>query len=202
MSFLSELEKYLIENVNLDRKQVPIEILKWADEKLYKKINSHIRLIQKGTIKVDIPWHEADREYYQMFKLVSNNKAIEVPFSFTRSGMEGDGAITGKEIGGETEIPSGFVMAVVGTYPPRLEIYTASDASKFLPDISTEVSDEEFKHLYYKQSLISSARPRVPEEIHQSLLQKGLIKANGGISNSGKNVVNNSPERLKKMRGY
>lgn len=202
MSFLTELKKYLIEDVNLDRKQVPIEILNWADEQLGKRISSHIKLIQKGTIRADMPWHEADREYYQMFKLADNNRAIKVPFSFSRSGLEGDGVVTGKEIGGETEIPSGFVMAVVGTYPSRLEIYTAADATKFLPDTSTEVSDEEFKHLYYKQSLISSARPKVPEEIHQSLLQKGLIKANGAITNAGRNIVNNSPERIKKMRGY
>jgi len=184
---------------HISRKEIPSEILRWADEILGKKISSNISVIQSGEIEAKMPWHEADREYYAMFKLM-NGKAIKTEFEFTRSGMEGDGNITGKEIKGTTKIPTGYIFAVAGIYPQRLKIYTSDDATKFLPDkTDNDITDKELLTLYWARSLMSFARPRFKEydNIVSSLVSKGFMKVNGSITSNGKNALNTNIDKIR-----
>lgn len=81
-----------------------------------------------------MPRHEADRTYYQFFKLIDPKTAKLVGNEIGRSGLEGDGVITGREVGGKLNVPSGYVLAVAGTYPTRLELFTSDDALKPITD--------------------------------------------------------------------
>lgn len=188
-------------NLKIPSKQVPNEIRNWVKEILEKDLREYA-LVQGKEVSVGTPWHEADREYYKMFKLLPDNKAQETEFEFERSGLEGDGAITGKEISGKTKVPSGFVIVVVGIYPKRATIYTSEDAQLFLPKNDIELSDEEIIALYWARSLISSARPIFKDKkIYDSLINKGLLKKNKAITIEGKNVLEDSKikERLKSI---
>ena len=179
-------------NLKIPYKSVPVEIQNWVNSTVEKKLREYT-LIQGKEVSATTPWHEADREYYKMFKLLPDGQAKETGFEFVRSGMEGDGVVTGKEIEGTTKIPSGFVMVVAGTYPPRAEIYTSDDAQMFLPRNDIELSDDEISVLYWARSLTASSRPILDDKsVYDSLIQKGLLKRNKSITLEGKNILENS----------
>jgi len=189
-------------NLKIPSKDIPKEIRSWIKETLGKDLREY-SLVQGKEVVADMPWHEADREYYKMFQLLSNGKAKETDFEFSRSGLEGDGAITGKEIAGKTKVPKGFVIVVVGIYPKRATIYTADDAQLFLPKKELDLSDEEILILYWARSLISSARPVFKDQKnYDSLIVKGLLSKNKAISIEGKNALEDAKikEKLKSLR--
>lgn len=120
--------------VKLKAAQIPSKIKEYNKLKLGRDIRK-VYLNQDGFVDVCIPWHEADRVYYKMFKLdaVIKNK-IYVSASnqeFNRSGMNDYGSVYNKPEG-KYEIPSGFVVVAIGIYPEMCTIYTAKDSQKIL----------------------------------------------------------------------
>jgi hypothetical protein len=189
-------------NLKIPSKDVPNEIRNWVKGQFNGKDLREYTLIQGKDVVVDMPWHEADRESYKMFKLLPDGKAQETDFEFERSGMEGDGSVTGKEVGGKTKVPSGFVIVMTGTYPKRATIYTAEGAQMFLPKKDVDLSDDEILVLYYTRSLISSERPKKEQSVYDKLIEKGLLKKNKAITIDGKNILEDAKikERLEKLR--
>jgi hypothetical protein len=201
-SFEMKLVKKM-SSLKIPSKNVPKEIREWVKEVFEGKDLREYSLTQGKDVVADMPWHEADRQYYKMFKLLPEGKAQETDFEFQRSGLEGDGSVTGKEVGGRTKVPSGFVIVVVGVYPKRAEIYTSDDAQMFLPKKDVELSDEEIMVLYWARSLISSARPVFKDKkFYEKLIEKNLLKKNKAISLEGKNILEDATikERLKTIR--
>jgi hypothetical protein len=119
---ITEGYSMLFESVVLAANQVPMGIRNWVSSKLGKNIQKYT-VEQKGSVTIDMPWHEADREYYQMFSLSGSNAVPMDDVQFQRSGMEGDGVMaTGHKIAGEVQIPSGYVLVCAGIYPMRATI--------------------------------------------------------------------------------
>jgi hypothetical protein len=113
-------------NIKVSTRVVPRTIKEFVFEKLQHNIRNY-SICDRGYVEADIPWHDADREYYQLFKLTGNSSKLQaelVPFSFSRSGWQEVEA--GQKVAqGRADVPAGFVIAVVGTYPRRCVIYTA-----------------------------------------------------------------------------
>lgn len=170
---------------------IPVAIRQYVKNILDVDLKEY-QVEQKGSISIGMPWHEGCSEYYKMFQVVSTDPIDVKPtdFAFSRSGMEGDGCMTGKEIGGSTVIPSGFLMVKVSTYPKNCKIYTADNATKMIPDNSgIDLSDDEILALYYARSLKSFARPKYAEEVYISLQEKKLMSKNKSITTDGKNFL-------------
>jgi hypothetical protein len=187
-------------HMTIPAKDVPTAIREWVKATLGVAIQSY-KVYQDEKFNVDMPWHEADREYYQLFKLTDNG-AEKSSMNFMRSGLEGDGTPgTGPKMEGSSEVPDGFVMVVAGTYPKRAEIYTGKGAQKLLPDTSIEVSDDELAILYWAQSLKSFARPVFKDNApYDSLLQKKLLNKQRAITIDGKNILQKEKQRLLDMQ--
>lgn len=185
--------------LHLTKNDVPEDIQKFANDVLKKNLQKY-SVRATGVYHADMPWHEADRTYTRMFKLMDNNRAYATEFSFSRSGLEGDGVVTGKEIKGEVNIPEGFVFVEVGTYPPRCDIYTAKGASLLPPPKQDEeLSDGLLAVLHFAASLKSAYRPKFKEEVYQKLIDKGLLAKNRSITQEGRNILEYNKERLKKI---
>ena len=185
--------------LTIPSKSVPTQIRNWVKETLDGKDLREYSLHQNEEVEASMPWHEGDRQYYKMFKLLPNNEAEETSFEFERSGLEGDGSITGKEIKGKTKVPSGHVIVVVGIFPRRAEIYTAEDSQILLPQKNSDLSDLEILALYYTRSLIPSARPKFKDKtIYDKLIEKGLLKKNKAITIEGKNALE-APDMKEKI---
>jgi len=188
--------------IHISRKDVPTRIQMFVEEKLGKQINDY-KVDNSGKYSAKMPWHEADRTYTQLFKLSTLAKDVPIieatptDFSFSRSGWEGDGNVTGKELEGEVEIPSGFVFVEVGIYPKRCTIYTTD--TKFLPVNDCQLTDQELLILHYARSLISSARPKYEDNQYTNLINQGLLTKKKSITMKGKNVLNSNIDRLKKL---
>lgn len=109
---------------------IPKSVKEFVKSIIGKNIRNY-SIDKSGKFKVDIPWHDADREYWQLFQLKSKDAQI-TDFEIKRSGWsESQENITGKYIEGETEVPQGFIMVCVGIYPPRCTIY-CHQSSQFL----------------------------------------------------------------------
>lgn len=115
--------------MKLKTAQIPTAILNFSKEKLGKSIRKFY-LDQSGKVFIGIPWHEGDRQYFRMFKLegIEKGKIVVSPSDreIQQSGW-GEGYLA-KPVEKDFEIPSGFVVAMVGIYPERCTIYTAKDA--------------------------------------------------------------------------
>ena len=186
-------EEFLRETkIYLSKDNIPVQIRDWAKSILNSNVDKYI-LYQGEIVHIGIPWHEADREYYQFFELLPNNSAKIVGNRISRTGLEGDGVITGKEVSGKLDVPSGKVLVKVGTYPKRVEIYTAKDAQLFLAndDILDTLSDEQLAVLYWAKTLVPSARPKVNQKVYDSLIDMGLLNKNKSITVAGKNIAAN-----------
>lgn len=198
------LEGYgvIFEALALSVKQVPAGIRSWVTSTLRKDIQKY-SIEQKGSVDIHMPWHEGDREYYQMFQLNDGGDAQPVDgVQFQRSGLEGDGSpATGFKIGGKVQIPSGYVLVCAGIYPMRATIYTADDATKMLPpsDNKFELSDDEAVALYQSKYVTSPYRIKFPDPVYQGLISKGLMKANKAITIDGTNFIQTLGDRLKEI---
>ncbi|MDO8640860.1 MAG: hypothetical protein Q7R33_04900 [Nitrosarchaeum sp.] len=121
-----------MQNKVVPAKLVPITIKDFVFSKLQHNLRK-FTLDTSGKVKADIPWHEADREYYQLFKFNGFHPEM-VPFSFSNSGWS-EGSHSGEGFG-EAEIPEGHVMVMVGIYPKRCTIYTPKDINLLSIDSS------------------------------------------------------------------
>jgi hypothetical protein len=187
--------------IHISRKDVPTRILMFVEEKLNKQLNNY-KIDNSGKYTAHMPWHEADRTYTQMFKLSGEIPLIQAEpteFEFSRSGWEGDGNITGKELEGTVEIPSGFIFVEIGIYPERCTIYTTD--TKFLPNFDYQLTEQELKILHYARSLVSSARPRFEDKDYINLINQGFLTKKKSITLKGKNALNFNIEKLKGIKG-
>jgi len=196
-----KISKLLTENIlYLNSQDIPIEIKNWVKNTIGHNIQKY-KLNQGDTINVRMPWHEADIDYYQLFKLLPNNRAQEIDkignleFPIIRKGSEGIGNFTGKEVHGKTKIPSGYVMVIASTYPKSAEIITADDATKLLPLSTSDIedlSDQELAILYWANTLIAKYRPKFKNiEFYNNLINKGYLLKNKSITIKGKNLLQN-----------
>ena len=184
------------EAIHLAPQTIPDTIKSWASSVVGKRVQK-FQLYQAQEVDVDIPWHEADTEYYQLFKITPTG-VQEATLSFQRSGNEGPW--TGAVMEGKSKIPSGYIMAIAGTYPPRVSIYTADDAQKFLPQTKIDLTDDEAAILYWAKSLKSFARPILKEQLpYQTLIQKGLLDNRKAITIDGRNIIN-QPEIKQQLK--
>ncbi len=177
--------------------EVPTDIINWAENKIGTGFKNKISVIQGGKVEINIPWHEADREYYQFFKLIDPKTAKISGNEITKSGLEGN------EGSGTVNVPSGFVLACAGTYPKRLELFTSDDSLKAVGDASVldDFTINELLILLQAKGLNSFARTKYPEKEYERLIQQGYLNKNKSITTKGKNLIL-MPEVNQKLDAY
>ncbi len=204
MKYLKLFENFINENkIYITVNEVPTDILEWAKQKIGNTFAKNIVIKQQDKVEINMPWHEADREYYQFFKLIDAKTAKIAGDMVSRSGLEGDGVVTGNEVDGKVQVPSGYVLACVGTYPKRLELYTSSDALKPISDtnILDQFSIEELLILLQAKGLKSPYRTKYKDEFYEKLIKSGYLASNRSITTNGKNIAN-MPEVKEKIEEY
>lgn len=182
---------------------VPLQIIDWAKSIVGSGFQNNIT-IQKsnGAVKIGMPWHDADRETHQYFKLMDNG-AAEAGNPVSRSGWSEVSMLD--KFGGKSAdvpIPSGYVLATVGTYPKRLRIITSPDAMNMLSsndEALDKLSDEAMVALYQAKSYKSFARQKFNNSVYEELLSSGLMNKQRAITIDGRNFIS-SPEAIKKLK--
>ena len=183
-----KLQKLLTEEILIKSSEVPIQIQSWVKDKLHVAIQTY-KIHQQTALTISIPWHEADIEYYQPFKLGQNNTATPMGDAYRISGQTD---FHNLPPGGKLEIPEGAVIVLAGIYPKRAEIFTGRGSLAMLPpDDKFEITDTELLILLCAKSLISSYRPKWKEHLYERLIQIGYLKKNKAISLEGKNYLQN-----------
>jgi len=197
MMGLSENRMYVTPN------EVPADILSWARGKIGSNFTKNIVIRQEPRVEVSMPWHEADRMYWQFFKLIDPKTVQMVGDEVGRSGWEGDGNVTGKEVNGYLNVPSGYVLAAAGTYPVRLELYTSGDAMKPIsePGALDNLSIDQLIALIQAKALKSPYRTKYPDNVYQGLIDQGYMASNRSVTVKGRNLAN-SPELMDKLNKY
>ncbi len=177
---------------------LPPQIIEWAKSIIGTGFQNNIT-IQKsnGAIQIGMPWHEADKETHQYFKLADNGAAVAGD-PVSRSGWS---EVNMGDKYGNTPIPSGYVLVTVGTYPKRLRIVTNTDAMNVIPDssASNKLSDEALVALYQAKSFKPFYRQKFSDSVYQELMTLGLLNSQKAITIEGKNLIN-SPEVISKLR--
>lgn len=178
---------------------IPREIIEWAKSIIGSGFQNNIT-VQKsnGKIHIDMPWHEADRETHQYFKLTDDG-AAEMGKPVSRSGW---GEVNMGDSYGDTPIPTGYVLATVGTYPKRLRIVTNPDAMNMISSNSEtldKLSDEALVALNNAISLKPAYRQKFGDGVYQELMSLGLINSQKAITIDGKNIIR-SPEAIEKLK--
>ncbi len=178
---------------------LPPQIIEWAKSIIGTGFQNNIT-IQKsnGSIQIGMPWHEADKETHQYFKLVDNG-AVEMGNPVSKSGWS---EVNIGDKYGNTPIPSGYVLATVGTYPKRLRIVTSDDAMSIISNNSNELgklSDEALVALYQAKSFKPFYRQKFNNNVYQELISSGLMNSQKAITIDGKNLIN-SPEAVERLR--
>jgi hypothetical protein len=177
---------------------IPPQIIAWAKSIIGNTFQNNIT-VQKsnGMINIGMPWHDADRETHQYFKL-SDNGAAEMGEPVSRSGWS---EVNMGDKYGNTPIPSGYVLATVGTYPKRLRIVTNTDAMNVIPDNSAlnKLSDEALVALHQAKSFKPFYRQKFNDSVYQELISSGLFNSQKAITIDGKNLLN-SPEVIERLK--
>jgi hypothetical protein len=179
--------------------EIPPQIISWAKSIVGSGFQNKIT-IEKATGKVSIgmPWHDADRETHQFFKLTENG-AAEAGEPVSRSGWS---EVNMNDKYGAVEIPSGFVLATVGTYPKRLEIVTNADAMSMISshdETLNKLSDDAMVALNNAVSLKSFARQKFNDNVYQELIALGLLTTQKAITIDGRNMIR-SPEAIQRLK--
>jgi hypothetical protein len=182
---------------------VPSDILSWARDRVGSNFSKNITIRQEGQVEIGMPWHEADREYWQFFQLVDGKTARMAGDGVGRSGLEGDGVVTGNEVDGRVRIPSGYVLACAGTYPVRLTLYASDDALKPISDVGVldQFSITELLILVQAKRLKSPYRTKYPDVEYEKLIANGYLASNRSITVKGRNIVE-MPELNDKLEKY
>lgn len=114
--------------MKLKTAQIPTSILEYSNQVFRRKIRKFF-LNQEGKVYIGIPWHEACREYFRLYKLVDEkNKKISVSNvgqEISQSGWS-EGSLP-KHKDDYFEIPTGHIVVKISTYPESLTIYTAKN---------------------------------------------------------------------------
>ena len=146
-----------------------------------------------------MPWHDADKETHKYFKLIEGG-AVEAGDQVSRSGWS---EVNMNDQYGNTPIPSGYVLATVGTYPKRLRIITNTDAMNMLPDNKdaiNKLSDEALVALYQARAFKPFYRQKFGDVVYQELMSSGLMNSQKAITIDGKNLIT-SPDALERLKG-
>lgn len=180
---------------------VPLQIIDWAKSIVGSGFQNNIT-IQKstGAVKLGMPWHDADRETHQYFKLMDNG-AAEMGNPVSRSGWS---EVNMGDSYGEVPIPSGYVLATVGTYPKRLRIVTNPDAMDVLSnndEALNKLSDEALVALHQAKTFKPAYRQKFGDSVYQELVSSGFLNNQKAITIAGKNFINSPDvrERLKSI---
>lgn len=180
---------------------VPLQIIDWAKSIVGSGFQNNIT-IQKstGAVKLGMPWHDADRETHQYFKLMDNG-AAEMGNPVSRSGWS---EVNMGDSYGEVPIPSGYVLATVGTYPKRLRIVTNPDAMDVLSnndEALNKLSDEALVALHQAKTFKPAYRQKFGDTVYQELVSSGFLNNQKAITIAGKNFINSPDvrERLKSI---
>ena len=191
--------KMIVENkIYVKPTEVPSQILNWAKGYLGRGIENKITIERAdGKIQINMPWHDADRETHQFFKL-SPDGAQMVGNPVSKTGWSE--ASMDDEPYGTVEIPSGYIMATTGTYPKRLRLIVSDDAMNLIPDTKgvDEISDEAMVALLNAKMFKSFYRQKFGDEVYQELVSHDLMKPNKAITIDGRNLIS-SPEAEERL---
>ena len=182
---------------------IPSQIIDWAKSIVGSGFQNNIT-IQKsnGAVKIGMPWHDADRETHQYFKLMDNG-AAEAGNPVSRSGWSEVSMLD--KFGGKSAdvpIPSGYVLATVGTYPKRLRIITSPDAMNMLSsndEALDKLSDEAMVALHQAKTFKPAYRQKFGDSVYQELVSSGFLNNQKAITIAGKNFIN-SPDVRERLR--
>jgi hypothetical protein len=178
---------------------VPSQIVEWAKSIIGSGFQNNIT-IQKsnGSIEIGMPWHDADRETHQYFKLTDNG-AVKAGNPVSKSGWS---EVNMFDKYGNTPIPSGYVLATVGTYPKRLRVVTSPDAMNIIPDNKDtldKLSDDAMVALNNAVSLKPAYRQKFDNNVYQELISLGLLNSQKAITIDGRNIIK-SPEAIERLK--
>lgn len=189
--------------IHVSVNEIPNEIVSWARGQVGSNFSKNIVIKQESRVEINMPWHEADREYWQFFKLTGTQSATQVGHGVDRSGLEGDGVVTGKEVDGYVNVPSGYVLACAGTYPVRLTLYTADDAMKPVGSGNDldKLSINQLLILLQAKGLKSPYRDKFADEEYAGLIAGGYLASNRSITIKGRNLVED-PALKKRVEDY
>jgi hypothetical protein len=180
--------------------EIPPQIIEWAKSIVGRGFENKITIEKaNGKVEISMPWHEADKETHQFFKLTDNG-AAEAGKPVSRSGWS---EVNMGDKYGTVEIPSGYILATVGTYPKRLEIITNSDAMNMISnhdDTLNKLSDDAMVALNNAVMLKSFARQKFGDNVYQELISMGLLNSQKAVTIDGRNIIK-SPEAIERLRG-
>jgi len=180
-----------MDRIWLERKQVPESILNWADSRIGGRTNKISLKQGEGEINISMPWHEAAREYHRLFHLDKAGNVIGDGFEITRSGWEGDGNVTGREIGGKSKLAPGYIMVTASTYPKMITIVAGPGSLKMLPE-PNDLDVVSKAILVWASNYKSFARPKVSDTTYYDrLIEGGFLRKNRSVTPKGRNAVAN-----------
>lgn len=179
--------------------EIPQQIIMWAKSIIGNSFQNKITIEKvNDKLTIGMPWHNADKETHQFFKLTENG-AEPVGNPVSRSGWS---EVNSSDKYGTIEIPSGYILATVGTYPKRLEINVNENAQDFLPSdngMLNKLSDDEMVALNNAASLKSFARQKFDNSVYRELMSLGLINSQKAITIDGRNLIK-SPEAIERLK--
>lgn len=189
-TFKTDITPELGERIYVKPNEIPPQIIAWATSILGKGFENRIT-IQKsnGVVDVGMPWHDADRETHQFFKLTDGG-AAGMGKAVSRSGWS---EANMGDVYGKVPIPSGYILATAGTYPKRLEIVTNTDALTPISDYSdiiNKLSDDALVALYNAKAFKSPYRQKFDTGVYQELMALGLMNSQKAITTDGRNFIN------------
>lgn len=180
--------------------EIPQEIIKWARSIVGKGFENKITIEKvNDKITIGMPWHDADKETHQFFKLIQDG-AQSAGDSVSKTGWSE--AQMMDEPYGTVEIPSGYVLATVGTYPKRLRITVSGDAMDMIgnnDELLNTLSDDELVALNNAVMLKSPYRQKFDDSVYQELTSKGLLNPRKAITIDGRNLAK-SPKTIERLR--
>lgn len=187
-TYKERIRKLLIEaTLYITKKELPPSIAQWVIGR-FGNVPAHIQLIQGERVVIDLPWHEAAREYYQAFEMIGPNTFKPIGETLMRSGSE---SFLDYKHDETVDIPSGGLVICYLTYPKQLRIFTGEGAQPMIVD-KTPTEDLDFRAiiaLHAAKSLKSFARPKFDQSVYDELISKGYMAKNKSITSDGRNAL-------------
>ena len=175
---------------------LPPQIIDWAKSIVGSGFQNKITIEKTGgEIEINMPWHDADRETHQFFKLSDNGAESMGKEVWSETSML-------DEPYGKVKIPSGYILATVGTYPKRLRVVVANDAMDMISNNNEtldKLSDEAMVALNNAQMLKSPYRQKFNDNVYQELISLGLLNPRKAITIEGRNLIK-SADAIEKLR--
>jgi len=180
--------------------EIPSQILSWAISHIGKGFENKITIEKvEDKLRIGMPWHDADREFHQFFRLTPNGAEIRGNL-VSKTGWSETSMFNLPD--GTLKVPSGYVLATAGTYPKRLEINVSGDALNMLSDNKDTVnklSDEALVALYNAKAFKPFYRQKFNDNVYQELISSGLLTSQKAITIDGRNLIN-SPNVIRRLK--